>query len=182
MSIQRRTLLRLAGAAPAALALPALHASAWPSQAFKLHIGYSTGGAADIVARTLAVRLEKLLGQPVVFEYRPGAGGAIVGHTGIAQFEVGADIHDRAAAPIGPAEQDKVWRTIRLDPIMKSIVTADPLITQVYLNTHDSLNRIYPWFDVLAIYPPRMDIPNYNFYYDADATHNPDRAVGVIVR
>lgn len=77
MSIQRRTLLRLAGAAPAALALPALHASAWPSQAFKLHIGYSTGGAADIVARTLAVRLEKLLGQPVVFEYRPGAGGAI---------------------------------------------------------------------------------------------------------
>lgn len=77
MSIQRRTLLRLAGAAPAALALPALHASTWPSQAFKLHIGYSTGGAADIVARTLAVRLERLLGQPVVFEYKPGAGGAI---------------------------------------------------------------------------------------------------------
>jgi tripartite-type tricarboxylate transporter receptor subunit TctC len=76
MPIQRRTLLCLAGAAPA-LALPALHAETWPSQAFKLHIGYSTGGAADIVARTLAVRLEKLLGQPVVFEYRPGAGGAI---------------------------------------------------------------------------------------------------------
>jgi tripartite-type tricarboxylate transporter receptor subunit TctC len=77
MPIQRRTLLRLAGAAPAALALPTLHADTWPSQAFRLHIGYSTGGAADIVARTLAVRLEKLLGQPVVFEYRPGAGGAI---------------------------------------------------------------------------------------------------------
>ncbi len=77
MHIDRRTLLRLMGAAPAALAVPALHANTWPSQAFKLHIGYSTGGAADIVARTLAVRLEKLLGQPVVFEYRPGAGGAI---------------------------------------------------------------------------------------------------------
>ena len=79
--------------------------------------------------------------------------------------------------PVGPAEQDKVWRTSRLDPLMKSIKAADPLITQLYLNTHDSLNRIYPWFDVLAIYPPKMDIPSYNFYYEADAAHNPDRKV-----
>lgn len=91
------------------------------------------------------------------------SGGSAVFYTGV--------------VPIGPAEQDKVWRTIRLDPIMKSIVTADPLITQVYLNTHDSLNRIYPYFDVLGIYPPKMDIPSYNFYYEADATHNPGRGV-----
>ncbi len=79
--------------------------------------------------------------------------------------------------PVGPAEQDKVWRTARLDPLMKSIVGSNPLIQQVYLNTHDSLNRIYPWFDVLAIYPPKMDIASYNFYYEADARHNPTRGV-----
>lgn len=89
----------------------------------------------------------------------------------------GSAVFYSGVVPVGPAEQDKVWRTTRLDPIMKSIKDSDPLIAQLYLNTHDSLNRIYPWFDVLAIYPPRMDIPNYNFYYDADATHNPDRAV-----
>ena len=98
-----------------------------------------------------------------VFYSTEDAGGSAVFYSGI--------------VPVGPEEQEKVWRTARLDPIMRSITESDPLIQQVYLNTHDSLNRIYPWFDVLAIYPPRMDIPSYNFYYEADATHNPKRGV-----
>lgn len=89
----------------------------------------------------------------------------------------GSAVFYSGVVPVGPAEQEKLWRTTRLDPLMKSIKAADPLITQLYLNTHDSLNRIYPWFDVLAIYPPKMDIPSYNFYYEADAAHNPDRKV-----
>jgi signal transduction histidine kinase len=89
----------------------------------------------------------------------------------------GSAVFYSGVVPVGPAEQDKVWRTLRLDPIMKSMKGSDPLIAQLYLNTHDSLNRIYPWFDVVAIYPPKMDIPSYNFYYDADAQHNPDRGV-----
>lgn len=79
--------------------------------------------------------------------------------------------------PVGEAEKEKVWRTVRLDPIMKAIKESSPLIAQLYLNTPDSLNRIYPWFDVLAIYPPKMDIASYNFFYEADAVHNPDRKV-----
>ncbi len=89
----------------------------------------------------------------------------------------GSAVFYSGVVPVGPAEQDKVWRTVQLDPLMKSITESDPLIQQVYLNTHDSLNRIYPWFDVLAIYPPKMDIPSYNFYYEADAVHNPKRSV-----
>lgn len=87
----------------------------------------------------------------------------------------GSAVFFSGAVPIGPAEQEKVWRTVRLDPIMKSIRDSDPLIAQIYLNTHDSYNRIYPYFEVLDIYPPKMDIPTYNFYYEADAQHNPDR-------
>lgn len=89
----------------------------------------------------------------------------------------GSAVYYSGIVPVGPVEQEKVWRTARLDPLMKSITESDPLIQQVYLNTHDSLNRIYPWFDVLAIYPPKMDIPSYNFYYEADAVHNPAREV-----
>ena len=85
----------------------------------------------------------------------------------------GAAVFYSGIVPIEEAEQDKVWRTVRLDPLMKSIVGADPLIAQAYLNTHDSLNRIYPYFDVLDIFPPKMDIPSYNFYYEADEVHNP---------
>jgi hypothetical protein len=39
------------------------------------------------------------------------------------------------------------------------------------------LNVIYPYFDVIAQYTPKMDIPTYNFYYGADAEHNPTRDV-----
>ena len=53
-----------------------------------------------------------------------------------------------------------------------------PLIEQLYYNTHDSLNRIYPYFEVLSQYPSRVHIPSYNFYYEADAKHNPQRKVG----
>ncbi|SDE35926.1 sensor histidine kinase [Rhodobacter capsulatus] len=87
----------------------------------------------------------------------------------------GSAVFYSGIVPVGEAERDKVWRTVRLDPLMRSIKASDPLIAQLYLNTHDSLNRIYPWFDVLKIYPPKMDIPSYNFYYEADAAHDPER-------
>ncbi|PYF09639.1 Cache sensor signal transduction histidine kinase [Rhodobacter viridis] len=87
----------------------------------------------------------------------------------------GSAVFYSGIVPVGEAEMDKVWRTVRLDPLMRSIKDSDPLIAQLYLNTWDSLNRIYPWFDVLEIYPPKMDIPSYNFYYEADAAHDPER-------
>jgi tripartite-type tricarboxylate transporter receptor subunit TctC len=77
MHFNRRQILGAAAAAPWAMGLSPARASSWPNQPFKMHIGYSTGGAADLVARALSTRMEQLLGQPVVFEYRPGAGGAI---------------------------------------------------------------------------------------------------------
>jgi signal transduction histidine kinase len=60
---------------------------------------------------------------------------------------------------------------------MISLTEASPLVEQIYLNTHDSMNRIFPWFDVTEQYVPDMDIPSFNFYYEADAAHNPDRSV-----
>lgn len=77
--------------------------------------------------------------------------------------------------PVGPAERDKVLRSAAIDPLMQAIKTANPLVAQLYLNTHDSYNRIHPYFDVLTQYPAKMDIPSYNFYYEADAAHDPDR-------
>lgn len=74
---------------------------------------------------------------------------------------------------VGPAQIEKVWRTAKLDPLMRHIKQSSPLIQQVYFNSWDSYNRIYPYFDVLTQYAPGMNIPSYNFYYEADAAHNP---------
>ncbi len=63
-----------------------------------------------------------------------------------------------------------------LDPLMKNIVDTHPLITQAYLNTYDTMNRLYPFMkDVFMQYGALLDVTVYNFYYLADAAHNPEK-------
>ncbi len=79
-----------------------------------------------------------------------------------------------------PAEQQdfaKVQRLAQLDPLMKSLQGANPLIASLYFNSWDNYNRIYPWFDAAQQYPHNVVIADYNFYYLADARHNPQREV-----
>lgn len=55
----------------------AVHAQDFPSQPIKLLIPYPPGGSADMLARPLTEKLQAALGQPVVLEYKAGAGGTI---------------------------------------------------------------------------------------------------------
>jgi tripartite-type tricarboxylate transporter receptor subunit TctC len=52
----------------------AVRAQAFPSRPLRLFVGYSAGGAVDIIARAIAQPLSAALGQPVVVENKPGAG------------------------------------------------------------------------------------------------------------
>src|SRR3954447_5367030 len=53
------------------------HAQSYPTKPIRLMIGYTAGGSAEAGARPLARALEPLLGQPLVFEYRPGNAGGV---------------------------------------------------------------------------------------------------------
>jgi tripartite-type tricarboxylate transporter receptor subunit TctC len=77
MDNTRRQLLRWLGAGSAALALPQAARAAWPEKPIKMVIGYSTGGSTDATGRLLGRQLEQRIGQPIVFEYKPGAGASI---------------------------------------------------------------------------------------------------------
>jgi len=69
--------LRFAILAAAPLVATGVLAQGWPSRQITIVIGFSAGGSTDIVARLLAEDLRKSLGQPIVIDNRPGAGGNI---------------------------------------------------------------------------------------------------------
>ena len=72
-------------------AWPSVASEAWPSKPLRLIVGYASGSSPDVQARLLAEPLSKALGQSVVVENRPGAGGNI-GADAIAKAEDGHTI------------------------------------------------------------------------------------------
>lgn len=91
-----------------------------------------------------------------------------LGEDGIAAFY-------SALTPSPQQNLDRIEQLRMLTPVMRQMVADDSWIQQVYFNTHDSLNVIYPFFDVGSQYAADVDIPKFNFFYLADEQHNPAR-------
>ncbi|MFZ4759084.1 MAG: Bug family tripartite tricarboxylate transporter substrate binding protein, partial [Burkholderiaceae bacterium] len=51
--------------------------TAWPARPIRMIVGYTPGGFTDTMARTVGEPLSRALGQPVVFDYKPGANSMI---------------------------------------------------------------------------------------------------------
>src|SRR6516225_10623529 len=81
-----RCALRICFSALCALLLGAAsaHAQEYPNQTVKIVVPFVAGGGVDVVARIVAPKLSKELGQSVIIENRGGAGGAL-GATAVAQ-------------------------------------------------------------------------------------------------
>jgi len=73
---RRRTALALAAALlPLALVQGAAAQAAWPTKPVRIVVPYGPGSSPDVLVRIMAERLGPRLGQPLVVENRPGAGG-----------------------------------------------------------------------------------------------------------
>jgi tripartite-type tricarboxylate transporter receptor subunit TctC len=82
-----RRVLTLAAACilAAGLASPA-PAQEYPTRTIRVIVAFGAGGGTDIIGRIIAQRLQEKLGQPVVVENRPGAGGT-VGNDAVARAD-----------------------------------------------------------------------------------------------
>jgi tripartite-type tricarboxylate transporter receptor subunit TctC len=112
LPIARRRLL----AWPLALApLASRGQAAWPTRPLRMVVPFPPGGIADIAARSIAAEMARDLGQPVVVDNRPGAGG-----------NVGADAVAKAA-PDGYTLLYAVASAFTANPHLYGAMPFDPL-------------------------------------------------------
>ncbi len=83
---RRRALFATALLAAAHLAAPQALAQSWPAKPIRVIIPFSAGSGTDTAARPVLAEMSRLLGQQLVVENRPGAGGTI-GMQAVAQAE-----------------------------------------------------------------------------------------------
>jgi tripartite-type tricarboxylate transporter receptor subunit TctC len=128
-SLPRRHILLAACASLALLFSPQTRAQDYPVKPVRLIVPFAAGGGSDTVARTVGQKLSETLGQPVIVENKPGAGG-----------NIGTD-EVAKAAPDGYTLLMGVVGPVAVNPSLFGNLPYDPLrdfspITQAVLVTN----------------------------------------------
>jgi tripartite-type tricarboxylate transporter receptor subunit TctC len=141
-----RRFIRLAAAAALGLGLHAgAAAETWPVKPIRIIVTFPPGGQTDVVARAIQPYLEKQLGQPVVIDNRPGAGGTI-GVDAVAK--AAPDGYLLGVGPMGALTvglQEKLPYDTLKDLIPVSLLTTTPFVLAAPLSS--KLNSVA---DVIA--------------------------------
>ena len=114
MTQSRRVLALLAAALVLPGAAMAQPEANWPTRPIRWVVPFPPGGAMDVIARTLGDVAARELGQPVVIENRPGAGGNI-GADYVAKQP--ADGYTIMIASIGMATNKALYSRLSYDPV-----------------------------------------------------------------
>jgi tripartite-type tricarboxylate transporter receptor subunit TctC len=152
MKLSRRAFLHLTASAAA---LPAVSRVAWaqtyPSRPIRIIVGFAPGGSVDVVARLIGQWLSGRLGQPVVVENRPGAGGNIGTAAAVGAPPDGYTLFLATAAnAINATLYEKLNFNFIRDIAPIASISRNPLIMEV----HPSV--------------PAMTVPEFVAYADAD--------------
>jgi tripartite-type tricarboxylate transporter receptor subunit TctC len=90
------------------------HAESYPSRTIRILVPFAAGGAVDVLARLLGAKLSEQVGQPVIVESRPGAGGTLAADATAKSPPDGYTIlQNTAGAAIAPA----LYRSLPFDAL-----------------------------------------------------------------
>ncbi len=109
--VTRRALL---AATSLPLVAPALAQEGFPNRPIRIVVGFTPGGATDIAVRAFGPRMGEILGQPIVVENRPGAGGNIAME---AVARAPADGHTLLLGTIGTLVINPMVMRMPVDPL-----------------------------------------------------------------
>src|SRR5215510_15040861 len=107
-------LLRATSCTILVLAAFSANAQQWPTRAIKVISPYPAGSASDTVSRVVLDEVSRLLGQPVIIEMRPGAGGSI-GFSAVARSE--PDGYTLVTSSSSMATERVLHKALPYDPI-----------------------------------------------------------------
>ena len=135
MTDTRRQFIHHAAALAASLAVPCAAAEQpYPSKPIRIVSPYAAGGIVDILSRLLGEKLQRSLGQPVIVDAKPGAGGNI-GTAYVARTAKG-DPYTLLMGASGPlAANVTLYKDLGYDPLKDlipiTLVAATPLVLSV---------------------------------------------------
>lgn len=154
---KRRTALAMGTATAICFALPySAVAQEWPIKPVRLVVNFAAGGAADVLARAVAPTIADHIGQSVVIENKPGAGGNIgAGEVArAAQDGYTLLLSSGGAISINPM----IYKKMGFDP-EKDLTPISPVARiHLYLETHPSVpaNNIQEFIAYLKANPGKL--------------------------
>lgn len=118
-------------------------AAAWPDHPVRLVVPYAAGGGADHAARIVAQRLGELLGQPVVVDNKPGAGG-VIGADQVAKSAADGYtvLFDASAHVVNPALRKMPFDPARDFTPVSLIVTAPQILVVSPQSPYKTLDEL----------------------------------------
>ena len=144
-------LLTLLAAAITLAAAPSSHAQTpggdWPSKPIRWVVPFPPGGAMDAIARTLGEKAAKTLGQPLVIENKPGAGGNI-GADFVAKAP--ADGYTMMITSIGMATNKPLYGKLSYDPVKDFAPVSLLAVVPNVLVTNSTQPNVKTVADVMA--------------------------------
>jgi len=166
-----RTLIAAAAVAVLGVAAPAA-AQNYPSRPIKIVSPFPPGSAIDLVARVVAEKLTGPLGQPVLVENRPGAGGNI-GAVAVAQSA--PDGYTVLITSSGIAAAPGLYKTLNYDPLTDFIaVTPIGVLPNVLVVAPNNSKGIKTVADLIAYGKKNPGKLNYASAGSGSATHMSD--------
>lgn len=114
-------------------AVPAFAQGTWPTAPVHVFVGFPAGSSPDVLARTITERLATRLGQPVVIENRPGAGGVIGVQQMLASARGGHTFGTTINGPLTTAQRmmDSTGFDVDTDIAPVTLIATSPLVLAV---------------------------------------------------